>query len=475
VEDARRAHYNVTFAILAIAGMAYALLQSLVLPALRPIQLDLHTTTTAAGWILTAYLLSASVATPIAGRLGDMFGKKRTLVVVLAVLAVGTLISAIATSIGLMIVGRVVQGAGGAIFPLAFGILRDEFPPERRASGIALISALLGVGGGAGIVLAGPITQHLSYHWLFWFPLVVVAIATVAAWAVIPESPVRTPGTVNWTAAALLSGWLVALLVGISQGASWGWTSARLLGVLILAAALLAAWIWVELRSREPLVDMKMMRIRGVWTTNLAALLIGFGMFTAFILVPQFTETASSNGYGFGASVTQGGLFLLPATVAMLLVSPLAGRLGTIVGSRVPLIAGAIVSAASFALLAFAHGQRWQIYLATLLLGVGIGLAFAAMANLIVDAVPAEQTGVATGMNTIMRTIGGALGSEIAVSILANSPRTNNLPSGHGYTLAFAVSAVSLVVAAGASLLVPKLRPGALVSIEAGSPVASKP
>ena len=171
-----------------------------------------------------------------------------------------------------------------------------------------------------------------------------------------------------------------------------------------------------------------MMRIRGVWTTNLAALLIGFGMYSAFILIPQFVETSSANGYGFSASVTQGGLFLLPSTVAMIVVSPLAGRLAGIVGSRVPLIAGSLVSAASFLVLAFAHEHRWQLYLATLLLGVGIGLAFAAMANLIVDAVPPQQTGVATGMNTIMRTIGGALGAEIAVSILAASPLAERPP-----------------------------------------------
>jgi MFS family permease len=181
-------------------------------------------------------------------------------------------------------------------------------------------------------------------------------------------------------------------------------------------------------------------------------------MYTAFILVPQFTETASSNGYGFSASVTQGGLFLVPSTLAMLLVSPLAGRLGARVGSRVPLIAGSMVSAGSFGVLAFAHHERWEIYFATFLLGAGIGLAFAAMANLIVDAVPPEQTGIATGMNTIMRTIGGALGSVIAVSILASSPLANKLPSNHGYTIAFAVSAVSLVIAAAASILVPTPR-----------------
>jgi MFS family permease len=269
---------------------------------------------------------------------------------------------------------------------------------------------------------------------------------------------VRAGGTVNWTASTLLSGWLVALLVGVSEGTSWGWVSGRVIGVLVLAAVLLVAWVWVELRAREPLVDMKMMRIRGVWTTNLASALIGFGMYSTFILVPQFAETPSSNGYGFGASVTQGGLFLIPLTIAMLVVSPLAGRLAGLVGSRVPLIAGAIVSAGSLALLAFAHGQRWQIYLATFLLGAGIGLAFAAMANLIVDAVPADQTGVATGVNTIMRTIGGALGSVIAVTILAGSELADKLPSNRGYTLAFAVSALSLLVATGAALLVPRPR-----------------
>src|SRR6476659_6917561 len=217
--SAHRQHYNVTFTLLAVAAVAYALLQSLVAPALLTIQHDLHTTTTGAAWILTAYLLSASVITPLAGRLGDMFGKKRVMVIVLLVLAAGTALAGLATTIGVMIVARVIQGAGGAVFPLSFSIIRDEFPRERVPHGVALISAILGIGGGLGIVLAGPIVEHLSYHWLFWLPLVLVIVATVATVFFVPESPVKAPGRVNWLGAALLSGWLVCLLVGITEGA----------------------------------------------------------------------------------------------------------------------------------------------------------------------------------------------------------------------------------------------------------------
>src|SRR5689334_3971338 len=243
VPTAHRQHHNVTFTLLAVAAVAYALLQSLVAPALLTIQHDLHTTTTGAAWILTAYLLSASVVTPIAGRLGDMFGKKRTMVAVLLVLAAGTLIAALATSIGVVITARVIQGAGGAVFPLAFAIIRDEFPRERIPHGVALISAIMGIGGGLGIVLAGPIVQHLSYHWLFWFPLLAVLGATAGIVAYVPESPIRTPGRVDPLGAVLLSGWLVAFLVPISEGPTWGWLSGRTLGLSAVAAAVRPRWV----------------------------------------------------------------------------------------------------------------------------------------------------------------------------------------------------------------------------------------
>ncbi len=465
-----RQHYNLTFAVLALGAGTYSVLQSLVAPALPEIQRDLHTSTTAVAWILTAYLLSASVLTPIMGRLGDMFGKERWLVYSLGVLAAGTLLAALATNITVMIVARVIQGAGGAIFPLAFGIIRDEFPPRRVAGGIALISAILGIGGGLGIVAAGPIVDALSYHWLFWIPFVLVVAATVMTVFFVPESPIKTPGKINWLGAFLLSGWLVALLLAISEGSGWGWGDARVVGLFVAAVALFVSWISYEQRSPRPLVDMKMMRVRGVWTVNAAAFLVGAGMYSSFILIPQFAEMPASAGYGFHASITQAGLFLLPATVAMLLVSPLAGRMANKVGSRVPLILGSLATCASFTFLAAAHDQRWELYVGTATLGVGIGLAFASLGNLIVEAVPPEQTGVATGMNTVMRTLGGSVGAQIGASVIAATVIGSALPTEHGFTLAFIVAAAACGLAALASLAVP--RPGGTSRDRASSLVA---
>jgi EmrB/QacA subfamily drug resistance transporter len=455
VSGGERQHYNVTFTLLAVAAVAYALLQSLVAPALLTIQEDLHTTTAGAAWILTAYLLSASVITPIAGRLGDMYGKKRVMVVVLVVLALGTALAGLATTIGVMIVARVIQGAGGAVFPLSFAIIRDEFPRERVPHGIALISAILGIGGGLGIVLAGPIVEHFTYHWLFWFPLVAVVIATIGIVLFVPESPVRTRGRIDPLGAVLLAAWLVALLVPISEGPTWGWTSARTLGLFAVAAVLIPVWVRTESRSRAPLVDMQMMRLRPVWTTNLAALVLGFGMFASFVLVPEFVELPARDGFGFGASVTEAGLFMLPATMGMLIGGPISGRLSSTVGSRVPLMLGALLSCLAFVLLTLAHDQRWEIYVALLVMGIGIGFAFASMANLIVESVPAQQTGVATGMNTIIRSIGGAIGSQVSAAIVT-ATLVAGRPTDRGFTLAFATAAGALALGFFVAMYVPK-------------------
>ena len=440
-----RQHYGLTLAVLVTGALAYALSQTLVAPALPAIQHDLDTSTTAVTFVLTAYLLSASVATPIVGRLGDMFGKERMLVFTLIAFGLGSLVAALSHSIEVLIAGRVIQGIGGAVFPLSFGIIRDEFPPHRVAAGIGLISATFGIGGGVGLVLSGVIVDNFSYEWLFWLGVAVVIPATIATHLFVPESPIKSPSRIDWGGAALLSGGLVALLVTVSEGNSWGWGSAQVIGLFIAAAVLLSVWVAFEQRVRDPLVDIGMMRERAVFTTNLTALLVGFGMFGSFILIPQFVQAPPEAGFGFDASVTEAGLFLLPSAAIMLVAGPLSGWLGGRFGSKLPLLIGTAVAAASFVFLAVAHDERWMIYFGTTLLGLGIGFSFAAMANLIVEAVNQSQTGVATGMNTIMRTIGGSIGGQIAASIVAGHVAAGTgLAEESGFTIAFVMSAIAV-------------------------------
>jgi EmrB/QacA subfamily drug resistance transporter len=450
-----RTHYRATFAVLAAAVAAYALLQSLVIPVLPTIQVGLHTSQNSVTWVLTAYLLSASIFTPIMGRLGDMWGKERMLVAALVALTLGSVLAAVAGSVAVMIVARVIQGIGGGVLPLAFGIIRDEFPKAKVAGAVGVIAALAAAGAGLGIVLAGPIVEVLDYHWLFWFPAIILALATVAAKVVVPESPVRVPGRLNWAAAALLSGWLVALLVPISEAPSWGWGSPRVLGLLALAVALAVAWVAVESRSSQPLVDMRMMRIPVVWTTNLVALLFGVGMYATFAFLPQFLQTPSSAGYGFGLSITHSGLILLPASVAMFALGVASGRLTIRFGAKRVLVAGALISIVPFVLLTVAHGHQWEILVAMVLQGVGFGMAFAAMSNLVVQGVPPEQTGVASGMNANIRTIGGSIGAAVMSSIVTSTARAGGLPRESGYTHGFALLTGAAVAAALAAMLVP--------------------
>ncbi len=453
-----RQNYNVTFALLAGAAISYALLQSLVAPALPDLQHALHTSVNSVSWVLTAYLLSASIATPLIGRLGDMYGKERLMVIILVVLCGATVLSALATSLTVMLVGRILQGAAGGIFPLAFGIIRDEFPRERVAGAIGLMAALAGVGGGAGVVLAGPIVDHLDYHWLFWLPVVPLVVTTFAIYFFVPESPIRVPGRLNWAGALLMSVGLGAVLLAVSETAVWHWVSGRTIAVFAIGVVFLVAWVRNETRSDSPLVDMRMMRIRGVWTTNAVAALLGFGMYSSFILVPDYVETPRSAGYGFGASVTGAGLFLLPTTIAMLLAGAQTGRLERRFGSKPPLLAGALLTGSAYLLLALERSERWEIYVAALLLGTGIGLAFASMVNLIIENVGPAETGIATGMNAVTRTVGGAFGGAVVASILASTVESG-LPTDTGYTVAFLVCAAALGVGFLVGLAIPQRRP----------------
>jgi EmrB/QacA subfamily drug resistance transporter len=452
--EAQRVHPNVILAVLSLAALAYSVLSSAVIPALPTMQRSLHASETGVTWLLTGFLLSASVGTAIIGKLGDLYGKQRLLVWTLLTLSAGTLLAALSGSLPILIVARVIQGVAGGIFPLSYSIARDEFPPGRVAGGIGLMSAILGVGGGLGLVIGGLIDEHLSWHWLFWIPLPAMVVGAVCTWRLIPESRVRAVGRVNWTAAALMTAGLCCVLIAIAQATAWGWTGVPTLALLAVGLAVCAAWILVELRSSNPLIDMTMMRVRGVWTTNLAAFLLGAGLYAWFLLLPQLAQLPRSTGFGYGASVVAAGLYLLPASAGIGVLGSLAGRVERRFTSRRALIAGAAASAVACGWLTIASRHPYDMLVSSTLLGIGIGLAFSALGNLIVQAVPAEQTGVASGMNTVLRTLGGALGGQIAATLVVGST-VHGLPTLTGFSQTFAMAALFLACCVVAGLLIP--------------------
>jgi EmrB/QacA subfamily drug resistance transporter len=458
-----RQHYNVTLAVLTLAGIAFALQQTLIVPALPTLQRELDTTTTWVTWLLTGFLLSASVLTPLLGKLGDQHGKERLLLISLGIFFVGSVGAIFAQNIWMLIAFRVVQGAGGAVFPLSFSIIKDEFPEEKVGFGVGVVSAVFAVGGGLGLVLSGVIVDHASWRWLFVLGAAGVGIAMVLVHFFVPESPIKTPSRLDLPGAALFSGGLVALLVALTEGERWGWGSGRIGGLFLLAAALLAAWVRVELRVREPMVDMRMLRHRPVFVANLTGLIAGFAMFGSFVLVPQLVqlprglpnELAALVDYGFGASATRTGLYLLPGAAAGFLTGPFAGVLARRFGSRVPLSLGLVLAATGLGLLAEWHDEPGQVILAMAVLGAGLPFTFAAMAKIIVDSVRPEETGVATGINTVMRTVGGVIGGQVGAAILsAHLIGRTPVPAESGFVTAFWIGAAAALLAAIIALFV---------------------
>ena len=437
-------------AVLALAGTVFAMMQALVIPALPRIQVSLGVNTADAAWISTAYLLSACILTPVIGRLGEVAGKKRMMLASLATFAAGTLVCAVAGNLAELVAGRVIQGAAGGIYPLAFAIIRERLPRERVPGSIGLVSSLLGIGGGLGLVLPGPIMTRLSYQWLFWLSLIVIAVALGLAARYIPaDGRVEAGATVPWRSSLLMAVGLSAALIAVSESAAWHWASIKTLGLLALGAVALVAWVRVEDRSSNPLVDMSLMRLRGVWTANAAALLIGVGMYASFLIIPEFVQAPARLGYGFGASVTGAGLFMLPTAAVQLLLGPASGLLQRWVSLRAQLIAGMLSCAAGFAGLALWYDAPWQFYAATSVLGVGFWLCLVALPNQVVSAVPAARTGSATAVNTVVRNAGGALGGQLAAAIIVSSVRADTgAPAASGYVGALILCAAATCVGA---------------------------
>jgi EmrB/QacA subfamily drug resistance transporter len=444
-----------TLAILGVGTLGFVLAQTTVIPALGEMQKELGASASGIAWMVTAYLLVASIATPIFGKLGDMFGKERLLAVSLAAFAVGSVVCALSDSLGLMIVGRGLQGLGGGVFPLSFGIIRDEFPAHKVPTGIALLGAISAIGSGVGLPLGGVLTDGPGYHWIFWVAAIMGVVATITTIKFVPESPVRTPGRVDFVGAGILAVGLTALLIAISRGADWGWGSPATLGLIAAGLIVLILFGVFEARHTTPLVNMKTLARRPVLTTNISTLLIGSAMIATFVLVPQLAQLPDGGeGAGFGLSATQAGLLLAPGSLLSLLIAPFVGKAGERFGSKPPFFVGCLIVGGALLGMAFAHGSPAVVIVWSALLFAGVGMAFASIPNLIVNAVEPTETGEATGVNTIIRNIGSAIGAQVAGVIIASHVIATGVEDS-GFTLAFLLSAVGALVAAASVLLIP--------------------
>jgi EmrB/QacA subfamily drug resistance transporter len=438
-----------TLAILCAAAATFSLTQTLVVPALPSVQRQYGVDASHSIWLVTAFLITASISTPIAGRFGDMYGKRLMLMISFAIFAGGCAVCVIGDSIGQLIAGRAIAGLGAGIVPLALGSVRDVLPRERVALGIGAVSSTLGVGGGLGLVSSGLIVDHASVHWVFGGSIPAALIVMLGVWLYVPESPSRAPARIDWLGALLLSAGLLSLLIGVSRGNAWGWASAPVLALFAGSLVIGLLWVLWERRVRDPMVDMRVMSDRAVWTTNVVTLAAGFGMFASFMLVPQYVQTSASTGYGFGASGSATGLFMLPHSLFILVSGTLAGVLGTRFGSKVPLAIGTVASGAAYLGFAFLHQRHFEIYLGTAMMGFGVGLTLSSVANLTVEAVSQHQTGIAVAMNAIMRMIAGAMGAQAAAAILTASSGPGGLPTETGFTAAFAMAAAAALIPLG--------------------------
>lgn len=457
VRNNKHQHYVITLLILAVGGIGFSLAQTMVILAITEMEKSFGVKTSEVTWVVTANLLVASVATPVIGRLGDMFGKRRFLVFSIAMLTVGSLISAWGTmveSLSITIIGRALQGVSGGIMPLSFGIIRDTFPAGRIPIGIALLGSTTALGGGLGLPLGGIIVDQLSIPWIFWVGAIIAGVVTITAVLFVPESRIRIPGQVDVLGVILLGVGLVFTLLAISQINIWKWN-------VILPLGIIGIWLLVflfrfERRRRDPLIDIGTFLQKPVLRTNITTFLLGYGMFGSFMFIPQFLQVPVESG-GFSLSATKAGLVVMTAALSNLCISLIAGMASARVGAKYLLIFGCVIAAVSMLLFGYVNESLAEVIAWSILLGVGFGFAFAASPNLIIELVDVHKTGEATGINMIMRNIGSSLGAQIGATIVTYTT-VLGLSTNTGFKLAFLVSAVGSAVAALFGLSIPRIR-----------------
>ncbi|KAA9090015.1 MFS transporter [Microbacterium radiodurans] len=447
-------------AVLAIAGLASSFMFTLVVPIQSKLPELLDASREDTAWVVTATLLAAAVFTPIAGRLGDMYGKRRIVLVLLVLLIVGSVVAAVSTDIGGIIVGRALQGAVTGVVPLGISIMRDVLHENRVDSAIALMSATLGVGGAVGMPVSAIITETSDWHVLFWMSAGLGAIVLVLVVLVIPPSVLRTPGRFDLVGAIGLAVGLTGVLLAVSRGNEWGWLSPATLGCGIGGLAVLLVWGWYELRIAEPLLDLRVAARPAVLLTNLASVAIGFSLFTSNVSYPQMLELPASFG-GFGLTLLQASLIVMPAGLVMMVLSPFSGRLARTVGPRLLLVLGSIALIAAYGFSLLWATEVWHLLVANLLIGVGIGFGYAGMPMLIMRSVPPTETGASNGLNALFRSLGTSLAAALVGAVLAtlSVPRGGvAVPTPAAFQMSFVLGIAAAAIALVVALCIPQRR-----------------
>ncbi|MFD9613202.1 MFS transporter [Streptomyces sp. NPDC059083] len=449
--------------VLAFCGMVVAVMQTLVVPLLPHVPELTGASTGAAGWLVTVTLLTGAVFTPVLGRVGDMYGKRRVLLASLGVLTVGSVLCALSSDIGVLITGRALQGAALAVIPLGISIIRDELPAERVLPSIALMSSTLGIGAAIGLPIAAVVMENFDWHTMFWASAALGLLDLLLVLAIVPESGVRAPGRFDVPGTLGLAVVLVGVLLAITQGSEWGWTSAPTLGLLGASVAIGLLWGRYELRTPSPIMDLRVSGRPAVLLTNVAALLIGFSFYANSLVTAQLVQEPTSTGYGLGASLVVSGLCLLPGGLAMVALSPLSARISATYGPRTALALAAVVMTVGYVVRFFTSHSLWLIVAGATVVACGTAIAYSALPALVMRAVPVSETASANGLNTLMRSVGQAGCSAVVTAVLARVTfvaHGRTAPTLHAYLLIFLVAAGAALAALVATLMLPSDRPG---------------
>ncbi|MGW1228244.1 MFS transporter [Streptomyces sp. NPDC001478] len=460
----RARHPRFAVGVLAFCGVVVAVMQTIVVPLLPHVPALTGATPAAASWLVTVTLLTGAVFTPVLGRVGDMYGKRRVLVASLVVLVVGSVLCAVSSHIGVLITGRALQGAAIAVVPLGISILRDELPPERVLSAVALMSSTLGIGAAVGLPVAALVIEHFEWHTMFWVSGAIGLLDIVLVLLCVPESPLRSRGRFDALGALGLSAALVCLLLAVTQGAGWGWGSARTTGLLAAAVVIALLWGAYELRVPTPMVDLRISARPAVLLTNVAALLVGFAFYANSLVTAQMVQEPKATGYGLGASLVVSGLCLLPGGVAMVALSPVSARISAKHGPKTSLALATAVIAVGYGVRYFTSHSLWLIIAGATVVASGTAIAYSALPALVMRGVPVSETGAANGLNTLMRSIGQAFCSATVAAVLANitfRAGGRTAPTLHAYQLVFLIAAGAALAALAVTLFLPGRGPAA--------------